>query len=98
MGRHSSRQGDMFAIPMPGLTSSALRRRHATIARGPAGVMLLGTNHTASEVATLPDGRQYARGCFYHAPTGRPADHARRPIGNRRQWHAVVPNTVPQLA
>ncbi|WP_433678759.1 hypothetical protein [Nocardia sp. CA-119907] len=97
MGRHTSRQGDMFAIPIPGLTSSQLRHAHATITRRSTGAMLLGTNHTASEIATLPDGRQYARGCFYHAPTGRPADHARRPIGDRRQWHAVVPNTVPLL-
>lgn len=58
---------------------------------------LYGTAHTATEVATLPDGRQFARGVLYHDPAvigqRRDADHARRPLG--KQWHLMARNTVP---
>lgn len=58
---------------------------------------LYGTAHTASEVATLPDGRQYARGTMYHDPAvigeRRNADHARQALGKR--WHLIARNTVP---
>lgn len=61
------------------------------------GTALYGTSHTATEVATLPDGRQYARGTIYHEPSlvgpERPADHARRTLG--KAWHLVARNTVP---
>lgn len=50
-------------------------------------IRLHGTNHEASEVATLPDGRMFARGCLYHNPDRRRADHARRRIGNGKAWH-----------
>lgn len=58
---------------------------------------LYGTAHTATEVATLPDGRQYARGIMYHDPAvigqTREADHRRQKLG--KQWHLVARNTVP---
>lgn len=62
------------------------------------GTALYGTAHTATEVATLPDGRQFARGTMYHEPAvaGEPhreADHRRQPLGKR--WHLVARNTVP---
>jgi hypothetical protein len=62
------------------------------------GTALLGTAHTATEVATLPNGLQYARGCLYHEPgiigDRRRADHARRPLPGRA-WYLVARNTVP---
>lgn len=61
------------------------------------GSALYGTAHTATEVATLPDGRQYARGVMYHEPAiigdRRNADHARQTLG--KQWHLITRNTVP---
>ena len=59
---------------------------------------LLGTAHTATEVATMPNGLQYARGCLYHEPAvigdRRRADHARRPLSGST-WYLVARNTVP---
>lgn len=60
-------------------------------------IRLHGTNHESSEVATLPDGRMFARGCLYHNPDRRRADHARRRIGNGKAWHEVFTNTVPRF-
>lgn len=62
------------------------------------GSALYGTAHTATEVATLPNGQQFARGTLYHEPAligqrWRQRDHARQPLGNR--WHLVARNTVP---
>lgn len=58
---------------------------------------LYGTAHTATEVATLPDGRQFARGTMYHDPAvigeNRTADHRRQSLGKR--WHLIARNTVP---
>jgi hypothetical protein len=60
---------------------------------------LYGTAHTASEVATLPDGRQFAHGVMYHDPAiigqTRNGDHRRQRLGNGKQWHLVARNTVP---
>ena len=60
---------------------------------------LLGTAHTATEVATMPNGIQYARGVMYHEPaiigeTWRRRDHARRPLSGKT-WFIVARNTVP---
>lgn len=67
--------------------------------RDVTGTALLGTAHTATEVATLPNGLQYARGCLYHEPAiigeSRRADHARRPLPGRSVWYLVTRNTVP---
>ena len=58
---------------------------------------LMGTAHTATEVATMPNGMQYARGLIYHDPAvineTRQPDHARRQLG--KQWHLIARNTVP---
>lgn len=64
------------------------------------GTALYGTAHTATEVCTLPDGRQYARGTMYHEPAvigevWRERDHARRKLGDGKTWHLVARNTVP---
>lgn len=73
------------------------RTHHTT--RNVEGASLMGTAHTATEVATMPNGMQYARGCFYHEPAiindRRPADHTRRRLGNGRIWHLITKNTVP---
>jgi hypothetical protein len=61
------------------------------------GAALYGTAHTATEVATLPDGRQFATGTLYHDPAvigeSRDADHARRKLG--KSWFLLARNTVP---
>jgi hypothetical protein len=89
VGRDVRRQGDIFAIETAFATSD-LKRRGATITkRAP----LLRTNHTATQVATLPDGTTFARGCLYHDPGGRNPDHAR--VKLPADWCLIVKNTVP---
>jgi hypothetical protein len=84
------RQGDIFAVSTT-YTVGELKAMGAKVAkRG----QLLGTNHVASETAILPDGRTFARGCLYHAPSGRRPDHARRKMGDGKAWHEVHQNTV----
>ena len=65
----------------------------------PSDISLIGTAHTATEVVTMPDGTQYARGMFYHDPElmgeSRQRDHIRQPLGDRKTWHLVARNTVP---
>ena len=90
MGREVTRQGDIFALPT-GLTRRELRQRGATFDKR---AELLGTNHTATEVANL-GGLTLGRGCLYHRPSGRAPDHARRKIGDGKTWHVIVKNTVP---
>lgn len=91
-GRDVKRQGDIFAIPMPGLTLRELKDqggRHEK--RG----NLLGTNHAATEVVYV--GKQtYARGVIRHVPEFRRPDHKALTIG--REWHMIVKNTVPVSA
>lgn len=110
LGRSVSRQGDMFAIPMD-VTRRGLQRLGAQFVRRAVSIdvdgrrevsarSLLGTAHTASEVATLPDGAQFARGCLYHYPEivgqwWRTGDHARRRMGDGKQWHLIARNAVP---
>lgn len=167
VGRKVTRQGDIFAVPMPGLTARQLREQGATIVKrsdarkafdaavdadslfgaivacddvsrsrnwpessarreafrlhrrakwqpilgarfdaavarrdaAVAGVSMLGTSHVGTEVATMPDGSQYARGIMYHDPTllgeTRERDHARQRMGDGKTWHLIVKNTVP---
>ncbi len=61
---------------------------------------LLHTAHTATEIAVVDEDHVFARGCLYHEPSivGRwgERDHARRKIGDGKQWHRIVQNTVPQ--
>lgn len=65
----------------------------------PAGISLLGTAHTATQVVTMPDGTQYAKGTMYHDPRlmgeNRERDHARRKMGDGKTWHLIQKNTVP---
>lgn len=103
MGRSYTRQGDIFAIPAPAQTLRELRKTGARIAgrgnvdkyRNREMPYLLGTNHTATEVAYLPNGVTLARGTLYHDPSGRAPDHIRRRIGDGKTWHIIVKNTVP---
>lgn len=57
--------------------------------------ILLGTNHRATESATLPDGTTFARGILWHRPEGRDADHRRQKMADGKAWHLIVKNTVP---
>lgn len=174
VGRQPVRQGDIFAVPMPGLTAADLRQQGATFGKRTAAmqgiraveradriaatlltdddvatyrdparpwgtlrrpwdylravrehrigkwqpilrqrveaataaaepiiprVSLLGTSHVGTEVATLPDGTQYARGVMYHDPRllgeNRDRDHRRQKMGDGTVWHLIVKNTVP---
>jgi hypothetical protein len=108
MNRPIFRQGDIFGVPMETLDRKALkalgarieRRKVPPIPEGQRSVQVtlpyvLNTNHTATEVAYLPDGVTLARGTMYHDPQGRRADHARRRIGDGKSWHVVIKNTVP---
>lgn len=104
-GRDVKRQGDIFAIPMPGLTLRELKRQGGTHIKRPRAVVqnghlvwtgerpnLLGTNHEATEIVRV--GKQtYARGTITHNPEGRRPDHKRTPLG--REWHLIQKNTVP---
>lgn len=91
-GRDVKRQGDIFAIPMPGLTLRELKAQGGRVEkRG----NLLETNHAATEVVYV--GRQtYARGTISHVPEFRRPDHKRLTIGH--EWHLIQKNTVPVSA
>lgn len=92
MGRKVSRQGDIFAVPVPSLDRKTLKAKGARFEkRG----YILNTNHTATEVAYLPGGLTLAKGLLYHDPAGRQPDHARRKMGDGAGWHVVTKNTVP---
>ena len=93
-GRAVARQGDIFAVPVPTLDLRTLRRQGATVTRS---AHILGTNHVATEVARIGN-LTYARGILSHRPEGRRPDHRRVTLGNRRQWHLVLKNTVPVAA
>lgn len=91
------RQGDIFAIPEPAMTTRELP--------GPSQRMgyLLGTSHCATEVRRRGD-ETWARGILWHKPvsqfgwgrvTRRP-EHVRRPLGDGRTWHLIQQNTVPK--
>lgn len=105
-GREVKRQGDIYAIPMPSLTTLELKQRGGTIRKMPKGYTsakaqggetadvpyVLNTNHAASEVIVI-GGLTYGRGTLRHLPAWRAADHARLTLGT--QWHLLVKNTVP---
>lgn len=90
LGREVKRQGDIYAVPLTIDTRTALKGATRT-----KGAYILGTNHTATEVATL-GGLTYIRGTITHAPLGRRPDHKRIAVG--KQWHLVLKNTVPVAA
>lgn len=91
-GRAVQRQGDIFAVPVPSITTRTLTKAHAMRTKA---AYILGTNHRATEVATL-HGVTYARGTLTHAPQDRRPDHRRVTIG--KGWHIVLKNTVPVAA
>lgn len=93
MGRSYTRQGDIFAVTATTVTRRKLRETKGV--RMEKYGRILGTNHVATEVAYLPGGLTIARGCLYHRPSGRVADHVRRRLGDGKAWHVVVKNTVP---
>lgn len=92
MGREVKRQGDIFAVPLAGVTKRSLRKAGARFERRGA---LFSTNHVATETAYMPDGNTIVRGTLTHAPHGRRPDHHRVALGD---WHLVVKNTVPIAA
>lgn len=100
MGRDYTRQGDIFAIPTR-LDRKALIAKGARVEKLSQGTWreprayILNTNHAGTEVAYLPGGVTLARGCLYHRPRGREADHVRRKLGDGQTWHLLVKNTVP---
>jgi hypothetical protein len=91
------RQGDIFAVPTDWTTRELTARGGQIEKRG----RLLNTSHVGTEVITFPD-LAVARGCLYHKPEGRsPWDrfdptHKRQKLGDGKQWHAIVKNTVPE--
>lgn len=91
LGREVKRQGDIFAVPLT-MTTAELT---ASGAERVKGAYILGTNHRATEVATIGK-LTYIRGTISHAPQGRASDHKRVTVG--KQWHLVLKNTVPVAA
>jgi hypothetical protein len=89
-GRDVKRQGDMFAIPTA-LTIRDLKRRYGRPVRRMQGVF--GTDHVVTEQIVGEKGVTYARGVVHHRPGGL-ADHRRVRLG--KEWHLIVPNTVPR--
>lgn len=92
MGREVARQGDVFAIPMPGVTLRELKKLGGVLTRHGN---LFGTNHEATDVVVVGDAT-YARGTIRHNPADRRPDHKRLTIG--KTWHRMVKNTVPVAA
>lgn len=92
-GATTYRQGDIFAVPVDGnpVKEFGLEVRPRSL--------LLNTNHNATRVARhkREDGNvdTYASGCLYHSPIGRRPDHARRKLGDGKQWFRIIKNTVP---
>lgn len=89
-----TRQGDVFAVPVT-MTTRDVRalgtsRRSATL----PGVI---DSHTVTELVIASDGVLYARGSLRHRPAGfgRRPEHRRQKMGDGKQWHRVVKNTVP---
>lgn len=96
LGRTVHRQGDIFAVPLTATTTANLRKQGATISKA---THILGTNHKATEVATIGTGARtltYIRGTLTHAPEFRSPDHKRLTVG--KQWHLAMKNTVPVSA
>jgi hypothetical protein len=92
VGRDVSRQGDIFAIAVPSVTTRDLTRQGGKLERRGT---LLRTNHVGTDVVVTPDGVTYARGCLTHAPERRRPDHARIKLSDGRTWYVIVKNTVP---
>ena len=83
-----TRQGDVFAIPADVLTRE--------LPAGARQAYVLGVNHVATEVRER-DGVTWARGTLRHRPrdSWRQPEHKRQRMGDGRQWHRLIRNTVP---
>lgn len=96
-GLDVSRQGDVFAIACPELTTREVRK---DLKRGEAIVKrrhVLGTEHSTTEVALCKGGLTFGRGVMYHdVGWPRTRDHARRRMADGKTWHLLVRNTVPR--
>ncbi|MBG6106583.1 hypothetical protein [Frigoribacterium sp. CG_9.8] len=96
LGRTVHRQGDIYAVPITTMTTADLTRLNAVRSKK---THILGTNHRATEVAMVRNGKAtltYARGTLTHAPLNRDPDHKRVTIG--KSWHLLLKNTVPVSA
>lgn len=85
-----TRQGDVFAVPHPEVSTRGLL--------GPTMRMALVAG-TDSHVATESRGA-YSRGNLWHRPrtqwgTPRRPEHRRQTMGDGRTWHLLMRNTVP---
>lgn len=99
LGESVTRQGDIFAICEELLTTRELTQRGAVRDKRTNRPMphLLGTNHSATEIAVVDEDHTYARGTLYHEPgMHRRRDHVRRKMGDGKAWHRILKNTVPQ--
>jgi hypothetical protein len=98
-GRDVIRQGDIFAVePYIAYTRAMLKDGGAIFSKRSS---LYGTAHTATDVATMPDGRIFGRGFLRHEPgiigeSWRERDHVRRRILDGKTWARIMPNTVPR--
>lgn len=102
------RQGDMFAIPTKMHKTDILALGaditeysdggDAYSIRSAIGRNLYGTAHTATKVATLPDGVHFAKGQLLHRPIlireARRPDHSDRDLPGRF-WYVITKNTTP---
>lgn len=86
-----TRQGDVFAVPTPEVSTSHFRGHERV-----KGARILGVNHTATESVVMPEGT-YARGILRHSPeqSWRAPEHKRQRMGDGKTWHYLVKNTVP---
>ncbi|MGA3220731.1 MAG: hypothetical protein ABSE77_16915, partial [Acidimicrobiales bacterium] len=92
-GRVVKRQGDLFLIEMPTVTTKALLDDGYDLC---APWQVAGTNHRAEEamVKVSPDRTiTFVRGCLVHVPEGRPPDHS--PLCLGETWFLAIRNTVP---
>lgn len=90
LGREVKRQGDVFCIPMPGLTLRQLRKEKGELVKMGS---LFNTNHAATDTFITSDGRTYIRGVLRHVPAGRRPDHVRVNVG--KTWHLAIKNLTP---
>lgn len=97
------RQGDVFAIQRTGLTQKGLAEQgYVRPAPSPVGIgkheaVVLGVNHTATEVMVHPvSGVTYARGILRHRPAHRRPEHRNVKLGDGKTWFRLLKNTVPE--
>lgn len=89
-GKAVLRQGDVFAVPVPGMPTKGLDKSPDP------GHYVLGVNHTVTEVRTLGSAT-FGRGIMRHKPRdGRAPDHRNLKLGDRKTWYELVRNTVPE--